>query len=99
MIDKIKAEIERLKKTNEVSDNKEYAQYELDVMGGYDSALDDILSFIESLEKDDLEKEIDSFLESPESNIIIDSGNFKTTHKDIRKIARHFYELGKKHRV
>lgn len=39
-------EIERLKKNNEVSDDKEYASYELDVACGYDMACDDILSFL-----------------------------------------------------
>ena len=51
-IEKIKAEIERLRKANEVSEDKEYAQYELDVKDGYDLALNDILSFIDSLPKE-----------------------------------------------
>lgn len=55
---KILAEIERLKKTNEVSDNEQYAQYELDAMGGYDSALDDILSFIDSLQEEPVSEDL-----------------------------------------
>ena len=52
MYEEIKAEIERLRRIDEISDDKDYAQYELDVKCGYDSALDDVLSFIESLEKE-----------------------------------------------
>lgn len=49
--DIILKEIEGLKKNNEVSDNKEYAPYELDVACGYDMACDDILSFLSTLEE------------------------------------------------
>ena len=48
----IKAEIERLKKAKEVSEDKDYAQYELDVACGYDMACDDILSFLSTLESE-----------------------------------------------
>lgn len=50
IIEQIKAEIERLKKAQEVSEDKDYAQYELDVACGYDIACDDILSFLSALE-------------------------------------------------
>ena len=49
IIEKIKAEIESLKKSNEISENEDYAQYELDVACGYDMALDDVLSFLSTL--------------------------------------------------
>jgi hypothetical protein len=51
LIQQIKAEIERLKKAQEVSEDKDYAQYELDVACGYDMACDDILSRLSDLEK------------------------------------------------
>lgn len=54
IIEKIKAEIERLKKAQEVSEDKDYAQYELDVACGYDMACDDILSFLSTLESEHL---------------------------------------------
>lgn len=60
LLAKIKAEIERLKKTQEVSEDKDYAQYELDVSCGYDMACDDILSFLFTLK---LEKPIDGLKE------------------------------------
>ena len=44
--DIILKKIEGLKKNNEVSDNNEYAPYELDIACGYDMACDDILSFL-----------------------------------------------------
>lgn len=50
--DIILKEIEGLKKNNEVSDDKEYAPYELDIACGYDMACDDILSFLDSLESE-----------------------------------------------
>lgn len=52
IIEQIKAEIERLKKAQEVSEDKDYAQYELDVACGYDMACDDILSFLSTLESE-----------------------------------------------
>ena len=68
--EKIKAEIERLREANKVSEDKEYAQYELDVKCGYDMALDDMLSFINSLYKEpageDLEKELSAYVNSEE---------------------------------
>jgi hypothetical protein len=54
--DVLKKEIERLKKDNEVSEDKEYAQYELDVACGYDTALDAVLSFVCDYERREKEK-------------------------------------------
>lgn len=51
--DIILKEIEGMKKNNEVSDNKEYASYELDVACGYDMACDDILSFLKAFAEAD----------------------------------------------
>lgn len=50
--ERLKVEIERLKQENETSDDKEYAQFELDVACGYDMACEEILSNIESLEQE-----------------------------------------------
>lgn len=52
IIEQIKAEIERLKKAQEVSEDYDYAQYELDVACGYDMACDDILSFLSTIESE-----------------------------------------------
>lgn len=54
--DVLKKEIERLKKDNEVSEDKEYAQYELDVACGYDTALEAVLSFVCDYERREKEK-------------------------------------------
>jgi len=51
IIEQINAEIERLKNANEISDNEAYAQYELDVACGYDMALNDVISFLSTLEE------------------------------------------------
>lgn len=56
--EKIKAEIERLREANKVSEDKEYAQYELDVMCGYDDALNDMLSFINYLPEELISEDI-----------------------------------------
>lgn len=50
LIAKIKAEIERLRKDNDISDD-ECAQYEYDVACGYDMALDDVLGILSVLEE------------------------------------------------
>lgn len=49
--DKLIAEIKRLKQENEISDDKEYAPYELDVACGYDMACEKILSLITSVQQ------------------------------------------------
>ena len=63
--DKLIAEIERLKQDNETSDDKEYAQYEIDVACGYAMACEEILSIIASLQQEqpkvEFEEEIDVF--------------------------------------
>ena len=51
-IEKIRAEIERLKNRNEPQDDI-YAQFELDVACGYDMAYEDILSFLDKLQEQD----------------------------------------------
>ena len=56
--DKLITEIKRLIRENEVSDDKEYAQYELDVAGGYDIACDEILSIITSLQQEQLNNNV-----------------------------------------
>ena len=50
-ISRVRAEIERRRKENEIQEGKDYAQYELDVASGYDMALDDLLSFLDTLEE------------------------------------------------
>ena len=45
---------------------------------------------------EDLEKEIEKFLASEDSTSYDNAGTYKVSFKDPIKIARHFYELGKK---
>lgn len=54
-VDKLIAKIEQLKQENETSDDKEYAQYELDVACGYDMACEEILSSIDSLQYEQID--------------------------------------------
>ena len=60
--EKLKAEIKHLEQLNEISDDEDYAQYELDVACGYDMACKEIFSSITSLQQEqpevDLKKEI-----------------------------------------
>ena len=58
-LEAIRAEIERFRKTNKVSEDKEYAQYELDVKCGYDMALDDMLSYINSLSEEPVSEDLE----------------------------------------
>jgi len=89
MTDKeIRTEIERLRKADEVSGDKEYAQYELDVKCGYDMALDDILSFINSISEEPISESIDF-----EKELYKAFGQVKDFTLGMR-IARHFYEAG-----
>lgn len=61
-LEAIRAEIERFRKTNKVSEDKEYAQYELDVKCGYDMALDDMLSYINSLSEEPASEELGEYI-------------------------------------
>ena len=61
-LEAIRAEIERFRKTNKVSEDKEYAQYELDVKCGYDMALDDMLSYINSLSEETVSEELGEYI-------------------------------------
>lgn len=84
--EKLIAEIERLK--TKLSTWAEYNE-------GYVDALDSLLSFIESLEKEqevDLEKEIERIIECEKEYM-----NFQSKSQLIKYIARHFYELGCRH--
>lgn len=62
--------------------------------------LKELLSFVTSLQQEqsegDLEKEIERFLNSEESISHTNTGGYDVAFKDSVKIARHFYELGKK---
>ena len=55
---------------------------------------------VDSLQKNqpevELEKEIERFLNSEESTSHINAGGYDVVFKDTVKIARHFYELGRK---
>lgn len=91
IIQAIKAEIERLKKDNEISEDENYAQYELDVACGYDGALDDVLGILSTLESEkpmnqELEMEIDKYREEH----LFDMPAFQ-------QVARHFAEWGAEH--
>lgn len=48
---RMREELEKLREKNKTSDDKDYAQYELDVACGYDMALEDITSFLDGYEK------------------------------------------------
>lgn len=65
---------------------------------GYRSCARDLLAFINSLQQEqpevDLEKEIERFLNSEESTSHTNAGGYDVAFKDSVKIARHFYELG-----
>ena len=93
LIAKIKAEIERLKVTNPSEYNYQNAE-------GYVWALDDLLSFLSSLEsekpmdQDELEKEIDRMW-NPRFNLGWDDNSLLSiNHKSFEAIARHFAEWG-----
>lgn len=61
--EKLKAEIERLKQLNEISDDKNYAQYELDMACGYDIACEEILDSITYLQQETSEISLERFTE------------------------------------
>ena len=106
VIEKIKAEIERLKKAQEVSEDKDYAQYELDVACGYDMACDDILSFLSTLEsekpmnQEGLEEEVHNYLQihhlhiKDGGRVVFDNDDSPNFMCDVREIARHFAKWG-----
>ena len=54
--DLLSAEIKRLKQDNTISDDKEYAQYELDVACGYDMALEKVFLILNSLTEQPVEE-------------------------------------------
>lgn len=66
---------------------------------GFDDGIGCVLNVIDSLQQEqpevDLEKEVDRFLKSEESTTYENAGSYKVAVKDPKKIARHFYELGK----
>lgn len=100
LIQQIKAEVERLKKAQEVSEDKDYAQYELDVACGYDMACDDFLSFLSDLEKEekpmeykDIDTEIGHWLDHLDDKYCMLVNHYSI--QDIKDTARHFYELGR----
>lgn len=84
--DKLKAEIER-----------QLEKYDPHYTSA-GSELKKLLSFIDSLQQEqpevDLEKEIERFLNSEESTSHTNAGGYDVAFKDSVKIARHFYELG-----
>lgn len=100
LLAKIKAEIERLKKVQEVSEDKDYAQYELDVACGYDMACDDLLSFLSTLESEKSQVDLDEETICIEFHTIAD----KCFNEGIegwqreKLIARHFAQWGAEHR-
>ena len=87
MVDRIKTEIERMRKINRIAlESKHITE---DVYHGRNQAQNHILSFIESIPveepKVDLEKEIDRFMESVNNEATID------------ETAKYFYDLGSCH--
>lgn len=82
---------------------EEMKRAEYENCGGVNSktgALQEVQDFIDSLQQEqqevDLDEEIDRFLKSEESTTYENAGSYKVATKDLKKIARHFYELGLK---
>lgn len=102
-IEKIKAEIKRLKNKNaewrERINSEDGYSYESDVCCGYDEAIEDFETFINSLPEEkssedlNLDKEYNDFVES-------DPVYSKLVNNIVGKaIARHFAEWGAKHSI
>ena len=102
-IEKIRAEIERRMDKhweglpNADSPEDDWTHNELCELGAY-KELEHLETFLDTLEEEpvNLEEEIERVLEDSSFRASIDSGGFTTTVLDYQKIARHFYELGRK---
>lgn len=100
LIAKIKAEIERLRKNNDISED-ECAQYEYDVACGYDMALNDALSILSALESEEqtckgFEEEFRRFIKKEKEEEPDGSLPFYGDY-GIYRIARHFAKWGAEH--
>lgn len=108
---RLMAEIKRLKQENTISDDKEYAQYEIDVACGYDMALEKVLLILDSLRQEQPNnmiqwtgnnlKEVINFTgKSPRFGEWFKSWeeyeNYVHTHNDILKL---FFEDGSHYEV
>ena len=98
----IRAEIERLLGLNKSFLHKSSPfSYSKGRYSGRIEVLEGLIRFIDSLQREqpsedlDLEKEIENFLASEDSTSYDNAGTYKVSYKDPKKIARHFYELGK----
>ena len=91
IIEKIRAEIERMKETAKLMKLSTYKS-------GWNSAMNAVLQLLSTLEKDEkpmnsnegLEEELVKYIGYPEENL---DGKWKK--KEVEEIVRHFYELGK----
>ena len=90
IIEKIRAEIRR-----------RFSEYNQDSNHHIQAAeCASILDFLDSLEVEEketpeLEEELDRFIASGKSVTVEDYGTYKVSYHDFKKVARHFYELGK----
>lgn len=101
--EKLRAEIERLKKDAWDSILPDEPKYRTHYKVGRKEVCDDLLSFLDTLQEPevDLEKEIDSYINSSFSEahdgvLISDANSSEVTYQDMAAIARHFFELGRK---
>ena len=91
IIEKIRAEIERMKETAKLMKLSTYKS-------GWNSAMNAVLQLLSTLEKDEkpmnsnegLEEELVKYIGYPEENL---DGKWKK--KEVEEIVRHFYELGR----
>ena len=96
--DRLKTEIEKLKQLNEISDDRDYAQYELDGACGYEMACEEILSSITSLQQEqpevDLKKEIEEHVKGMPMSEFTHESEVGDYWGWAREEFRYFFELG-----
>ena len=97
----VKAIIDKLHKlcdeydAMDISERNEGAIEVIDRIETFIDSLPDEPTPSEKCEEVDLEKEIEDFLASEDSTSYENAGAYKVSFKDPKKVARHFYELGK----
>ena len=92
-VEKLKHEIERLKRLNSLDKDKEYAQFEFDVAAGYDMALYDIESFINFLQDKSFETNLDKEILNYIGDEISCESNKWTWH-ECNEMIHYFFNLG-----
>ena len=95
--DKLIAEIERELSAHDKVDHLEAFEVGKAWNRGHRKALENIRSFITSLQQEkpegDLEKDIDRYIR-PKCNYFYQGGSGYVHEKDVKEIAQHFYNLG-----